>query len=154
MRRNSGLCGDCLRFAASRKSRLTKLSCLITAPRRYRLVNLSAPRSKDPSSSATPLDYIILAVAIVGAITGVAALMWQALTFYLEGARIRVILKVAWVGQAGAVMGPPGMWDWGRPPAPGYELECLAVEVRNKGRSPTSVTSRDHPIPPIRGAPP
>lgn len=87
------------------------------------------------------LGVVTLIVAIIGATTGIASLVWQGVAFALEGARVEVLLLVAWMSEDGAIKGFPGSWEWGQPPAPNYELELLAVEVRNKGRSPVSVTS-------------
>ena len=88
----------------------------------------------------TALDVLTLVVAILGALTGVAALVWQAVTFALSGGRVKVALKTAWLGPGGAIIGEPGTWKPGQPPAAAYDTECFGVEVRNVGRLPVSVT--------------
>ena len=52
----------------------------------------------------TTLDIVTLVVAIIGALTGIAALVWQAVEFSLTGARVRVTLKSAIVGPSGAIV--------------------------------------------------
>jgi hypothetical protein len=96
--------------------------------------------SGDRVIAVTALDLLTLVIAIVGALTGVIALVWQAVTFVLTGGRARVELKMAWLGPGGAIVGEPGSWTLGRSPAPGYDSECLGVEVSNVGRLPISVT--------------
>lgn len=88
----------------------------------------------------TALDVVTLVTAMLGALTGIAALAWQWTTWSLSGARIQVDLKHAWLGRGGAITGVPGTWKDTRPPAAGYDLECLAVETRNVGRMPASIT--------------
>lgn len=94
--------------------------------------------SDDPVSA---LDIVTLVVAGIGALTGIAALAWQAATFALSGGRAKVTLKVAWLSPGGgALVGEPGTWHPGRRPAEGFDLECFGVEVVNVGRLPITVT--------------
>lgn len=86
------------------------------------------------------LDMVTLAVAIIGAVTGVAALVIQGWHFRRSGAVIAVDLRVAWVKEGSHsviltdVEGLPT-----EPPAPGYDKLVLAVGVRNRGRSAATI---------------
>jgi hypothetical protein len=85
------------------------------------------------------LEIVTLVVAIVGAVTGVAALVWEAATFVLSGSRVKVALTHAWLGGGGVVTGPLG--EIGKqPPDERFPVEALGVEVRNVGRLQASVT--------------
>lgn len=97
---------------------------------------VAAPADPGP----TTLDLVTLAIAVFAAITSVAALVWQIASFRLTGARVKVDLKIAWLGSGGAAVGVPGTWQPGVSPSPSVHLECLAVHVRNEGRMPASIT--------------
>lgn len=68
---------------------------------------------------ATPLDYWTLAIAIVGAATGLAALAAQVWSFALSGPRIKVSVAASFV--------------------PSEEGWLLSLEVVNVGRMPVTL---------------
>jgi hypothetical protein len=86
-------------------------------------------------------DIATLVVAIVGAVTGLLALAWQAVTYFLSGARFRVELVSGWVGPSGAFVGTPGTFEASHPPSSSLNEACLGVKVTNVGRLPLTVTS-------------
>lgn len=94
--------------------------------------------AQDP---VTGLDLLTLGIAVLGALTGLASLVWQAVSFVLSGGRPKVELLEAWLGTGGGVTGVPGTWPGRRPPVPTMDQEHLAVRVSNVGRLPLSVTS-------------
>ncbi len=67
----------------------------------------------------TSLDILTLSVAIIGAVTGVVALAMQAVQFGRSGPRVRI--------QMGAAVS----WE--------TKDGCIAVEVQNVGRLPTTL---------------
>lgn len=87
------------------------------------------------------MDVTTLVIAVLGLAIGVASLAWQAASFVFEGARVQATLMVVWLSGESAIKALPGAWDWGRPPSPAYTVEALAIEVRNKGRGPTTIGS-------------
>jgi hypothetical protein len=82
-----------------------------------------------------------LAIAIVGAVSGVTSLLWQLWSFRLSGSRVSVELVQAWLGPSGAVVGTPGSFKEDVPPAEDLVLQCWGIQVRNRGRLPTSIAS-------------
>lgn len=86
----------------------------------------------------TTLDIVTLVTAIVGAVSGVGALLWGVSQYWLVGPRITVVVAEAWVG-AGILTGPEA---WTRHRNDGqFPVPAVAVEVVNKGRQPTTITS-------------
>jgi hypothetical protein len=87
------------------------------------------------------LEIVTLVVAIVGAVTGVAALVWEAVTFVLSGSRVKVALVHVWLGGGSVAVTVPLSEPIGKqPPSPHATVETLGVEVRNVGRLAVSVT--------------
>lgn len=84
----------------------------------------------------TRLDIVTLILAIVGVVTGIIALVWQAVEFRLSGPRVVLEVTEALVLPNGAVFGP-GVWtatSTGSDGAPD-----IAVTATNKGRAPVTV---------------
>lgn len=86
-------------------------------------------------------DALTLVIAIVGLVLAAASLAWQAATFLMTGARVKVKLQRGALGPGGCVLGPV---SGGMPPEElaqqGYVDPVLAVEVTNVGRLPTTIT--------------
>ena len=95
-------------------------------------------RMQDPSA-VTGLDLVTLAVAIVGAVSGVVALALQGLFFRNSGPRVVAGLRYAWINPAGAAITLPIGAQITGPPQQGFTTLMLAVEARNKGRAATTV---------------
>jgi hypothetical protein len=91
----------------------------------------------------TALDLITLGIAVFGALTGLAALLWQIAQHALTGPRIQVALKSAMLGPGGAVVAREDRaWSQAEALAPnGYSTPAYAVSVINRGRFPASVDS-------------
>lgn len=86
-------------------------------------------------------DRVTLVVAIVGLALAVASLVWQAATFVLAGARIKVRLQQGAIGNGSAIVGPlDARIDFEDLRNQGFTQPVLAIEVRNVGRMPISVT--------------
>src|SRR5690606_28340167 len=92
------------------------------------------------TAEVTGLDLVTLTVAIVGAITGIVALVLQAIFFRNRGPRIRCELRWAWVHHSGrgalTMRLTDGIAD---PPDPAYGRPMFAVQVRNSGRTPATI---------------
>jgi hypothetical protein len=97
-------------------------------------------RPVDKSEIAT------LAVAIVGAVTGIVALILQAVFFRRSGPRIEANLKWAWINPAGSAWTIAVDQPLVRPPGPRAFLR-LAVHVRNRGRAAATVERVEIEIP-------
>lgn len=91
------------------------------------------------SVKVTALDVTTLVIAVFGAVTAMASLVWQLANHHLTGARVKVHLRAGWLGMGGAVTMP---WDQFREAARPEGVTgptMVAVEVRNVGRLPCSV---------------
>jgi hypothetical protein len=90
-------------------------------------------------------DLTTTILATVGVVLAVASLVWQAWTFRLSGSRVGVRLRSGMrdLANTAAVTGPDHMSTDQelRLRAQGFTHPVLAVEVKNSGRSPTSVQS-------------
>src|SRR3954471_17244416 len=89
------------------------------------------------STGVTALDVLTLTIATVGALTGVVALVLQAVFFRRSGPAIRVELKWALIGDGGAITLPVERMH--APVPDGYDHQRAAVEVRNTGRAAATV---------------
>jgi hypothetical protein len=81
-----------------------------------------------------------LIVAIVSLVLAAGSLAWQAASFALSGARVKVALRHGAVGPGGALTSQPGKFDVRRAAEEGFTLEVLAIEIINVGRMGVSVT--------------
>jgi hypothetical protein len=90
-------------------------------------------------------DLTTTILATVGVVLAVASLVWQAWTFRLSGSRVSVRLRSGMrdLANTAAVTGPDHMSTDQelRLRTQGFTHPVLAVEVKNSGRSPTSVQS-------------
>ena len=92
------------------------------------------------NADVTALDLTTLIVAIVGAITGIVALVLQAIFFRSSGPGLRCELLWAWVHRSGrGAVTMPLAKGVAEPPDPAYVRPMFAVEVRNSGRAPATV---------------
>ena len=106
-------------------------------------------------------DVITLVLAIFGSLVGVAALVWQGVTWSLSGSRVKATLSAGGLGPGGAVIAPvKGPLGFQLPDyAP---IPVMAVPARNAGR--TAVTVERYMVrlpdgvrlwaPPLRGSDP
>lgn len=121
-------------------------SAVPTEPAAARSTSLSYPRGTtevvEATNAVTPLDVTTLVIATIGALTGVASLVWAVTSHLLSGARVKVELLVGWAGNAGVVTIP---WSSFNPSAPPpfhgipVDFPVVGVQVRNAGRLPCSV---------------
>lgn len=88
------------------------------------------------ANALTALDIVTLVVALIGAITGVAALAWGVAQHRLTGARVKVALVGGWAMGGGLASGP--LDTIRRPDGAGDAV--VGVQVRNVGRLPAVVT--------------
>lgn len=86
------------------------------------------------------MDKLTLAIAIVGALTGVSSLAWQIIEFRLTGARAKVELFGAWVGPGGALTFAAEDFAAQPVPNPMIDTRTLGVRVRS-GRVGVKVMS-------------
>lgn len=85
--------------------------------------------------SPETLQVVTLTTAIVGAVAGIGALIWNLAAFYMTGPRVAVTIGEARVGEGGAFTGPKA-WDM----TTEFESErAISIEVVNRGRVPTTV---------------
>jgi hypothetical protein len=89
------------------------------------------------------VDAAALVIAVVGVVLATLSLIWQALTFFLTGPRVRVRLSEGLrAPHGGVVIAPPSIYTQaGRAAleADGYTEHVLAVTARNAGRAPVSL---------------
>jgi hypothetical protein len=86
------------------------------------------------------LEVATLVLALVGALTGVVALVWNVVVFVWSGPRVRVEIHEALTDGASMVYGP-STWT-GDTMAPGVWTErAIALEVINTGRAPVTIAS-------------
>jgi len=90
-------------------------------------------------STTTALDIVTLIVAIVAALMGLAALVWNIAEFRLAGPRVKVTIKAAMLSKpVGAmVVGPEAIWS--QTSDPRFDERAIAITARNVGRLPTTV---------------
>ena len=75
----------------------------------------------EDGGTTTGLDLATLIIASVGVVLALSSLLWHILSWKLEGPRVKIrVLSVMPI-----------------PPRP----MMLAIDVRNKGRGPTTITS-------------
>ena len=79
-------------------------------------------------------------LALIGALTGVAALAWSVLEFLFGGAWVKVRLVSAWIGPGGAVTSE-SQSGWSRSPDQALPTPAIGIVVINRGRHPTTVAS-------------
>jgi hypothetical protein len=87
---------------------------------------------------------VTLLIAVVGLGLAIASLVWQAATFVLSGARVRVEIQIGAHDGAGTIMsGPPESLSQGMGllARQGYANEMIGARVRNRGRMAMSVES-------------
>jgi hypothetical protein len=89
-------------------------------------------------AAITGFDIFTLVVAAVGAVTGIAALIVEALLFQRSGPRVSVEMRQAWAGQGGAITVSLEEGIRRTPPA-GYVGFYWAIKVTNSGRAATTV---------------
>lgn len=98
-------------------------------------------RMEEAATEVTGLDLATLAIAVIGAITGVASLAWTIASHVLTGARVKVELRGGWIGPGGAVTMPMDGFDPSALPPDGFHRLVAAVQVRNVGRLPATVVN-------------
>ena len=90
-------------------------------------------------------DPVTTVLAVLGIVLALLSLAWQAVSFRLSGSRVTVELRTGMRNAISAVTTPalatPFHLDHLR--AQGFTDRVLAVQVKNSGRSPTSVVSVD-----------
>lgn len=94
------------------------------------------------TDEVTTLDIVTLVIATIGALTGIAGLVWAVATHTLTGARVKVDLLVGWVSGGAVVSVPWSKYRPGEPPPfTGFRAEdaLVGVQVRNAGRMHCSV---------------
>jgi hypothetical protein len=92
------------------------------------------------ANEVTSLDVLTMGVAIVGAVTGIVALVVQSIQFRSSGPRLKVDLLWAWIGPGGSgAITVPMTGKRPTPPEQGYDTLMLAVQARNTGRAATTV---------------
>ncbi|MGH3938688.1 MAG: hypothetical protein ACRDTG_08615 [Pseudonocardiaceae bacterium] len=84
-------------------------------------------------------------VAVLGVVLSTASLSWQAATFILTGGRVKLALQTGAVHNSGSgmiVSQVTGAWSMSaeRLALQGYTRPVVAVQVRNVGRLPVTVT--------------
>jgi hypothetical protein len=98
--------------------------------------------AKSGCNAVTGLDIVTLAIAVVGAVTGIGSLAWNIASHKLTGPRVRVELVGGWGGPSGV---SPVPWESFNPAdgPPSSELTepIVGVVARNTGRYPASITS-------------
>jgi len=88
----------------------------------------------------TPLDVVTLIIAVVGALSGVAALAWSVAAHLLTGPRVKVVLRGGWMNGTECVTVPINAFLAITPPE-GFPAPVVAVHVYNSGRSPVQITT-------------
>src|SRR5277367_4348406 len=88
-------------------------------------------------------DSTALVFAVVGIVLGAVSLVWQIASRQLERPRLKLTLKQAWADPAHtSIVTAPISDDMNAPTAPpaqGFTIPYLAVEVQNVGRFPTGI---------------
>jgi hypothetical protein len=94
-----------------------------------------------PVSEASALDIASLTLGLIGAVTGVVALLWNVVEFALAGPRIQVRLSEGRTDGFQLITGP-GLWAQ-NPSYTGIELpyRVVAIEVTNRGRAAVTIAS-------------
>ena len=79
---------------------------------------------------------VALVLAVLGIVLAVVSLVWQAVTFFLSGARVKAKLLLGGLGPGGAIL-----WELGTEGAElsPEDLPVVAVEVTNSGRTDVDV---------------
>ncbi len=79
---------------------------------------------------------VTLVLALLGVVLAVVSLAWQAVTFFLSGARVKTKLLLGGLGPGGAIL-----WEVGPEGAElsPDDLPVVAVEVTNSGRTDIDV---------------
>lgn len=88
-------------------------------------------------------DTLTLAIAILGLVLSVAGLVWQAVTFRLEGPRASCELRTGLRGRDGYLTSviEPGWWtNLAGMQDEAYRIPIVALTIRNTGRAPTTVS--------------
>jgi hypothetical protein len=98
----------------------------------------------------TAIQIITLVVALVGAATGIASLVWAIASHQLSGSRVKVRLVGGWMGQAGLVSAPIEGFKRFDQPSAEYPVAVVGVQANNVGRLPVAVTSWGIGIGPAR----
>ena len=87
-------------------------------------------------TDSSTISTAALILGAIGSLLAVASLTWQMATFKLSGSRVKVKLRIAALGNAGALTGPVDS-NWltslQRYQSMGY-TPCLAIDARNIGR--------------------
>lgn len=92
------------------------------------------------TNEVSSLDVLTMGVAIVGAVTGIVALVVQSIHFRNSGPRLHVDLLWAWIGPgASGAITAPMTGAKPEPPERGYDTLMVAVQARNLGRAATTV---------------
>jgi len=94
------------------------------------------------NSGPSTYDYLNLSIAIVAAFLALTALAWQAWAWLLSGPRVTAEMKWGLLGAGGGLVSGPPRADWRSVDlaTQGFTDPVVAVEIRNKGRTPTTVT--------------
>jgi hypothetical protein len=88
----------------------------------------------------TALDFTTLVLAMVGAATGVFAILWNITQFVLAGPRVKVSIKEGITDGFQVVTGP-GVWTNQMHRGFGPMSPIVAIEVTNKGRLPVTISN-------------
>ncbi len=94
----------------------------------------------DTLLATDPISVIGLVVAILGFFLSGVSLAWQAATFVWSGSQVKVALRYGARNLSSVVTFPKWPATWNVLSSQGYTVPVLAVEARNVGRLPVSVT--------------
>lgn len=92
------------------------------------------------TDAVTALDIVTLVIAVLGAVTGIAALAWSIAAHVLSGPRPKVTLLDGWTNGRGYASVPFRRFSTASKPE-GFEMPMVGVQVNNAGRSPVQVTA-------------
>jgi hypothetical protein len=88
------------------------------------------------STGHDALDVVTLVFAVLGVVLAVGSLSWQAITFFLSGARVKADLMLGGLGPGGAIVWEVGP---GGPELHAEDVAVVAVQVTNSGRTDVDV---------------
>src|SRR6266550_3937979 len=88
------------------------------------------------STGHDAFDVVTLVFAVLGVVLAVGSLSWQAMTFFLSGARVKADLMLGGLGPGGAIVWEVGP---GGPELDAEDVAVVAVQVTNSGRTDVDV---------------